>query len=145
MGWIKTIFILLPFIISISNFLVDEPIFDFYKETFEIDTGVKIPDYITITFATRRNPIAGQCFLNIPYVIAIDPTVWFNKSYIEKKALIYHELSHCVCFRLLHTSGEMEDGCPKSLMSKNMASKKCYEKHWDYYMTEFCLDKSKKL
>lgn len=132
-------YIIIFLVLVLGSFMFDDPTFEPYKKQFEKDTGTTISKFITVNFSTREGNIAGSCRA-FPYIINIDPSVWFRVSAIQKQALIYHELSHCVCFRG-HTTGYLKDGCPKSLMDTRMMRTSCLEKHWEKYMAEFCLDK----
>ena len=141
MAIIRLLYVLVMAYVIISDLTIDDYVFDPYKKSFEEITGKKIPSFLSVGFATRSEGIAGTCKF-VPYSISVDPKVWFYVDSSTKTAIIYHELSHCVCLRLRHSEGELSDGCPESIMNATIPSEECLDKHWDYYMTEFCVDKS---
>lgn len=86
-----------------------------------------------------------------------------NPSYYWRKALIYHELGHCILGRN-HTEvtessgyvgaierfffrmgfwqpkGYLSDGCPASLMHPYLVSESCFYSHYNYYIEEMFAD-----
>lgn len=91
-----------------------------------------------------------------PNRVEIDKLFWEYGSSVSKKALIYHELGHCVCNRdhvppnsakwltdfldslqIRHVRAvELPDGCPKSLMNPVMPDDACLQRHWGLYKDE---------
>ena len=93
--------------------------------------------------------------------IEIDSTYWQAASEIRKRALVYHELAHCLCNRHhnhrngdyreskreedpqsdwgaedFEKNGYFQDHCATSLMHPRMQSDKCVKDHFNYYMDE---------
>ena len=101
------------------------------------DTNHKKSDlrFYSVKFKSLKDPLAGNCALGFREVY-IDPTYWFNKSYRDKKVLVYHEMCHCKSWEL-HYNKLREDGCSVSLMYPRMPSDRCLDLHWDDYMREF--------
>ena len=133
------LYIIFLLVFKVSDFMVDDPTFKPYKELFERDSGVKVPELLTITFSSSTK-FAGSCKF-LPYVIQINPRIWYNYDTIQRLGLVYHELSHCTCFRLKHNDKLLEDGCQASIMHSKLNNSKCLKKHWKKYIAEFCLDK----
>lgn len=95
----------------------------------------------------------GLCFWNSnPRYIVLDSEFVRYRSDIEVKALVYHELAHCVGNRY-HTRGWLNDfldwlgvshkrsargsdGCPGSLMFPTLPSYSCLDKNWGNYVKE---------
>lgn len=81
--------------------------------------------------------IIGQC----DYVsnnISIDPKFWYASFQPErrKKAVVFHELAHCVCKQYKHDNSAKSDGCPVTIMNSSIPSQQCLVKHWEDYMDE---------
>ena len=122
-----------------------------------------------IGFANLKGSTVGTC-INLPVVddnmnvywakeIEIDINHWENSTPLEKEQLIFHELGHCMLFRLhTHTKSEnkwedkierflvklgiikrkgyLEDGCPASYMHPYTLPESCIVKHYNYYIDE---------
>lgn len=104
-----------------------------------------------------KSGVIGLCYwLPLgPNRIEIDSQFWTVSEDISRKALMYHELGHCVCSRdhtpveaewligLLNSLGvehirstKLFDGCPKSLMHPYLPSEDCLKRHWGHYKEE---------
>lgn len=92
--------------------------------------------------------------------IEIDILYWKNKGDLTRRALVYHEATHCICGRehtynygkpydetrkdpqsewskeQLKENGYFEDKCSVSLMHPKMQSDECLKTHWDHYVGE---------
>lgn len=102
-----------------------------YIKQFEKDIGKKVTTRIYFDNLPER--VAGRCFsfLNL---VQLNLSSYINYDEYEKKALIYHELGHCLC-----GSGhdvQLKDFCPKSLMYPAMWSSYCYKLKWKIYLSD---------
>jgi predicted metal-dependent peptidase len=87
------------------------------------------------SFENKERMVVGMCN-PLTREILIDPSFLRRRSYKAMKALMYHELAHCLLWRF-HTSEKMEkDNCEASLMSSYVPSYLCLDKHWDHYVKE---------
>jgi len=78
--------------------------------------------------------IIGECNY-LTGNVDIDPIFWHNSSEIERRGLVYHELGHCVLWKI-HTKGVYSDGCSKSLMSPSLPESFCLRRYWSQYKEE---------
>lgn len=62
------------------------------------------------------------------YTVRIRTSFWLISSTLTKKALIYHELGHCL-LRRGHNDTTYTDGCPKSIMNPYLVTDSCYTSH----------------
>lgn len=62
------------------------------------------------------------------YTVRIRKSFWLISSDLTKKALIYHELGHCI-LRRHHNNALYPDGCPKSIMNAYLVTDSCYNSH----------------
>jgi hypothetical protein len=128
---------------------------DEYKERFK---------KLHINFAKLSDDAVGRCWWlgNGGFEIEIDPTWWQRSMFYdaERRFVMYHELEHCIRYRL-HTNrvndidsvndfldeigyylgiiekpGYLKDGCPASLMHSHVMSSECRQKHYTYYIEE---------
>lgn len=136
--------------------------------------GIKFTRPISIGFSkigndkTKDHPI-GLCSYGYRWrEIDIDVDYWNKSTWITKRSLLYHEMTHCFCerehdwkdgvypevdsalgaLRERYTEpfwklppGFMDDGCPASIMYPRVLSDECAQKHWPYYdneMFEYC-------
>jgi hypothetical protein len=108
-----------------------------FESVFNVSVGS-----IPITFADLKENNIGECHL--PYfkksnaAIYIDKEYWVGYSSIERKALIFHELGHCI-FNLDHVNlvNITDNFCPVSLMYESIQSVSCLTENWDKYITNF--------
>ncbi len=93
--------------------------------------------------------VLGTCYyipLGTNYV-TVNEKEWDKLSYMERKALIIHELLHCVCdlghtieiseieeLGVISDVDRFEDGCVKDLMYPYIVSHTCMTDHHDDYM-----------
>jgi len=118
---------------------VENSDFMYPVKRFERYYGKKVDD-IDIKFdnlgAYRSWNTMGVCSFKTSK-IKVDMYWWRHIEYLKykKEALILHEIGHCILFRD-HVEGVFEDGCPISLMNKNIVSNKCAKKYRDYYIKE---------
>ncbi len=146
-----------------------DPIFAPYVEDYRNIIGYNKYEHrfnkISINFVTDLSKRAiGRCWwlLDGNTEIEIDKEWWdsYWTSHLDKRMTVYHELEHCIRYRL-HTNrvskinsvesfldeigywlgiipkpGFLEDGCPSSIMNSYSASTTCQEKHYEYYIEE---------
>lgn len=77
--------------------------------------------------------IIGVCFYGFKK-IRINLDFWKEETELRRKALVYHELGHCVCRQIVHNTVYEEDGCPASVMNAYIADSKCLKRHWNTYV-----------
>lgn len=124
-----------------------------YQISFFKDMDIKPNNYIHLSagFSKLDSPIIGQCttFGLARNEITVDPINWERYGPLEKTALMYHELGHCLC-DLDHTymvnykyqenvytgEGFYPDLCSKSLMAPEIQDTRCLMAHWDSYIEE---------
>lgn len=134
-GILCAVIVIMVYIYGCSGPQVTEKFTPLLKQ-FEKDIGVST-DGVRIYFADLKEPKVGTCYMGTR-VIHIDRNIWDSISEISRKALIYHELGHCVCKIFLHTE-DAKYGCDGSLMSKTMESPRCYIENWDKYIKDLRL------
>lgn len=83
----------------------------------------------------RKTRAVGICYIVMKH-INIDKTYWDNHEEIEKKALIFHEMGHCVCYQLRHRNKVIKYGCPSSIMNSRTIPDVCLIFFWNYYIKE---------
>ncbi len=83
---------------------------------------------------TEETRTLGQCNY-YTQKIKIDPEYFYKNADRNVRAVIYHELMHCVCYED-HDDELKEDGCAVTIMNSHLPELKCLKKHWDYYMTD---------
>jgi len=105
---------------------------DPFLEQFEHEVGVK-PRGVHLYFKDLPEEVAGRCILGVR-IVQINKSFFNSISYIEQKALMFHEITHCVCSEYGHA--EPSFGCGNSIMEPRMKSFRCYEKYWGKYMKD---------
>lgn len=106
------------------------------------------PVNLHVTFADLWDPnpfsdmdtVAGLCFPFFAGDVYIDREVWesFYGDYYRQEELLFHELGHCVLWRL-HNNEVTELGMEKSIMSSVMfRSWYQYEIFREEYIKELC-------
>ena len=137
----KYILIFLLFII-VANYIkhsaiTGDPELMLYVDLFSEE--IKQPNQVNISFVDEIKDddpiykIIGSCNIFLFYKsIIIDRQNFLEASKIERKALLYHELAHCICDLDHNNLQEME--CHYSLMNELLPSQYCLEKHWDRYI-----------
>lgn len=74
--------------------------------------------------------IYGKCVMSSTQrVIAINSYLWPRLPEERRKALIFHELGHCVLMRGHDDRVYEQDGCPKSIMSSALMAAACIDRH----------------
>lgn len=113
-----------------------------YLRSFIKDSNGKVDNFgiLTMELSDLKHPKIGLCYPGINH-IEIDRSYWNNASKIKRKALIYHELGHCILYRIMHTEGFRSDGCHSSIMAARITSKYCLKNNWKYYIKELFDDK----
>lgn len=120
---------------------IDEP-FKPYVQRFEQlsierGNGVQIVD-LKVSFGKMQSEYEnGACEIigdNTPTVY-INEVTWNRLTDIDREALIFHELGHCV-LRRGHIDEIEEDGSPKSLMHPYRIQTRIYEMHEQKYVVE---------
>lgn len=144
------------------------PIFEPYISDYRQIIGKDKYDYrfkrLSINFAELDGNVLGRCWwlLGGGVEIEIDKDWWYGfwTTQMDKKLVVYHELEHCIRYRL-HTDrkekiknvldifdeigyflglidkpGFFSDGCAVSLMNSYTESTYCQEKHYSDYIKE---------
>lgn len=110
---------------------------------------------LSVAFSEQEGNTVGVCWNALVWKeIEVDNFFWKFASPLRKKALIYHELGHCLLHRghdnesegfyaFLEKLGiytpkvkEFSDGCPKTIMVTHMLSEKCLQRHMPHYEKE---------
>jgi hypothetical protein len=117
---------------------------------------------LSINFSNLEGTTIGRCYwlLNSEIEIEIDKNWWDNSSFLSKEFLIYHELEHCIRYRmhtnqktiknnvadyieaflqkvgLIPRSGYFKDGCPASIMNPTDAGEWCAYNHYEDYIQD---------
>lgn len=144
-----------------------QPFVNEYKALAE-QHNIKFTNSITAGFTTLNYGRAvGLCTYQKTFrEIDIDESYWMKIGSEQKKMLIFHELTHCLCTRshdygagedypddklenlldVLHKRnpkaffetqpGFYEDNCPLSIMHPVVVSEKCIQAHQDEYLEE---------
>ena len=144
---------------------VDLELVDFIEEFKLISTRKQDMDYanlsVNFTDIKSNRGVIGTCHNRIFYsTIEIDKTFWAHSSFVDKKAVVFHELMHCVCNsdhtntppptsgswldRVIYkiasffqvNKEHLEDGCPVSWMNSSIAPTHCSYKHYNYYVQD---------
>lgn len=115
----------------------DDPRVEIYKNDFEHET-LRNADSITIELVDNlysNNPeIIGYCY-RTEHLIKIRHDFWINADPLSRKAVVYHELGHCLLSRS-HRDDLLSDNCPKSLMNAGLPPVKCLYVHYNEYVQE---------
>ena len=98
---------------------------------------------LTISFVpSLPNSIAAQCFIRTN-TVEVAEDVWQILSTSQKKALIYHELGHCLLLRdhvkdgILFPAARSDELCPVSLMHPTIDPMySCYDEFEEMYARE---------
>lgn len=83
----------------------------------------------------------GVCyrFINTIY---INKDAYINSSDIFNKALVYHELMHCV-YNTSHDNKPIDSNCSASIMNEFIPTTECLTKHWDLYILDLISKQTK--
>lgn len=136
---------------------IDERVQHYYDEYIFLakQNGIVFHNPVTIGLKNLDGTDAiGLCHYGLGFrEIDIDEHFWLKRESLEKQALIYHELTHCLCSREEHDyakgklysetgskrdddKGYFDDGCPISIMTPNLAPAFCVSVHWTEYVKE---------
>lgn len=132
------------------------------------DRGIKFTNTVTIGFKEiNHGDVVGICNYGKDFrEIDIDINYWETITALQKKGLIFHELSHCYCLRkhdydedrpypesktsfvksrpppfFFISAGFFLDGCPVSIMYPYVMGDSCMEEHekdYNYEMLNRC-------
>lgn len=163
------VLVLLAFMASCAHKTVDEssvvyknnPIFNkYYNEYTHLakKRGILFKNRVLVTFFdTKSDQILGECVYSTPRIVGINEGYWNSSDKTDKRILLDHELTHCLCDRLhdygagtlyptvlqlnlLKTGNETEgyysDKCPLSVMYPFVISSKCFTEHRSNYEKE---------
>lgn len=189
MNKIITLILILIFLTSCSSEVVRvhpnqagvDPLFNPYIQNYSDILNLKNKKYkyiydqrikkLSVNFANLNGSTIGRChwLLNGEFEIEIDKEYWYRAGFLSRQFLIYHELEHCIRFRL-HThedlykqnvwqyiehlaqlmglipkKGYFKDGCPNSIMHPSDAGEWCHYEHYDSYIKEMIDYKDDKL
>lgn len=134
------------FTVSCSTSSTVDPTLEPYVEDFKYDIGQKgfLVDRLDVIFKSRKkidasseeHIVIGTC-QPVTGHIKIDPEFWHDRFETERrrKALMYHEIAHCVCF-IDHFDDLKEDGCPSSIMGSSLPTNSCLAEHWEDYIKD---------
>jgi hypothetical protein len=113
-------------------------VYDFSKEVKKLHK-VRI-GFKDITLKIGKGNIIGMCTFSVYPLgpeIDIDRGYWKQATSLERRALIYHELTHCYCTSLLHDESIMpNDSCPASIMYPSSFDEQCLEQYWYEYIID---------
>ena len=93
-------------------------------------------DRIGIFFGETPAGKTAQCYPIGSPTIVVSRAIFENMTEAKRKALIFHELGHCVLGRLFHNDSKFDDGCPASFMYYVPPSDNCLRTHWEEYVRE---------
>ena len=113
-----------------------------YSKSFMREMGLKdynLNGYIIGFSDMFVGQTIGVCFYGFR-TIMLRESYWLKASELQKKALVYHELGHCVCSAGLPKHDDrlhiMEPRCPASIMHFSMPPEYCLEKYWNDYVDD---------
>jgi Putative phage metallopeptidase len=130
--------------------------------------GISFSKMPTMGFDELAGRTVGNCWMNPVFdyrEISIDKSFWDATSAERKTAVIFHELTHCVCnrdhdygqdkpypednlpgtvFTVIKNAvvipkiddGFYDDGCPVSLMHPDIVPTECMKLHYPEYVKE---------
>lgn len=117
---------------------------------------------LSINFTNFEGSTIGRChwLLNGEFEIEIDKIYWERAPFMSKQFLVYHELEHCIRFRmhthediykksiwqyiehlaqligLIPEKGFFEDGCANSIMYPSDLGGWCHFAHYNEYIED---------
>ena len=107
---------------------------DRFTKEFERDTGVKV-ERVNFFLTNLSGKKVGTCYPGIK-LITLDKSYYNSTGYFSRKALVYHELGHCVCNILTHVEPRTTAICQDSLMVPAIEFEECYKMYWDKYVRD---------
>jgi hypothetical protein len=115
-----------------------------YIESFERDCNEKVDIHLRFSYIKTKNIFTGQkiigyCWPIYPRFINIDLNWWINHTdKSEREELIYHELGHCILYRM-HNDKKDKYGNKQSIMySSGLIGPYRYKKYKKKYVKELC-------
>lgn len=115
-----------------------------YLKSFERDCGKKVDIHIRFSYIDTKNiftghNIIGYCWPIYPKFVTIDLKWWANHpSKTMREELIYHELGHCILYRM-HNDKKDKYGNKASIMhSAGLMSSYQYKNNKKKYIKELC-------
>ena len=110
-----------------SKHKTTDPQFIEHIERFEKLTNRKVN--LNIGFEELFGSTIGICYYRlVGNEISISPKQWTTYNDYQKEALIFHELIHCICYKM-HTDDILLDGCPVGYKTVSMTSTSCLQIH----------------
>jgi hypothetical protein len=108
----------------------------FVSEGYKQNTTV-IVDNLVISFESEPPNQLGRCSVGPGQTptIYINNISWYINSETNRKVTMFHELGHCVLFRV-HTLTYVSPGVTTSIMYPDILDDNMYLNNWDYYMKE---------
>lgn len=110
------------------EFPVPDEVSEYVKDfelLYDLDTRFIEWKFGELYFPNEKVFTIGKCR---NAVITLDKKIWEGLSTQKQKALIWHEIGHCV-LHLNHNNDKMEDGCPVSIMNSHIVSDECMDEH----------------
>jgi hypothetical protein len=102
MAFLLSLFASLLLFLSAPNKKADSELYPYYKDFMAFSkkkcSKIETPNQFLLTFGTLKNDQIGLCY-TYPFnkrEIFIDESYWGIATEIEKRQLIYHELTHCI-------------------------------------------------
>ncbi len=117
-----------------------DPAFVRYVNSFYNDkaiyTGNKRRHNVPIFFGKTKKEVFGVCvvYTNNTRAVIINRKAWFKMPVLRRKALVYHEMAHCVLDRG-HFNLEYNNW-PASIMNKYLIDDEKFQLLHDYYIRE---------
>lgn len=130
-----------------------------FKHISSVNEATRYEDMSIVFSKENKGEVIGTCYENIFYKkVEISEDFWMHSNHIDKQALIYHELGHCVC-NLKHSDvsnsenwlerifykvknwilgyeENFEDGCPTSWMNSSLVPSECSYRHFEEYVQD---------
>ncbi len=109
-----------------------------YAKEFFLEGQKRLADFdrinteIVIQFGELPKGKAGSC-KKLKRLVTINPDLWYLMDSIQRKALVFHELAHCVLGRD-HVDSALPRGECVSLMVGNASDSTCY---YDFYSNDW--------
>jgi hypothetical protein len=94
---------------------------------------------VLVGFGTVRGgsgQAAAVCEKEAIPTVVFDTARWTELTNPQKRALMFHELGHCVLNRPHTTELQSTNGCPSSVMTATLPLVSCLEKNEDVYDAE---------
>lgn len=148
---------------------IDPKIKSYYDEYVQLAKIQNIVFLMNVTIGVKdikSDKIIGVCHYGLGFrEIDIDRKFWERAGELQREALVFHELTHCICSRHEHDyadgkiypeadlnkflvyatkmcvepgsqKGYYDDGCPLSLMHPTVLDSTCMSLHYPEYIKE---------